>query len=82
MILYNNKITVRKNKRRRVYSKKNYNLYAMVRDSTKKLIPVPSVIIGNLFWLFKKYFGRDKYTFAGQISFDLKIYSSDGNTQS
>ena len=70
MILYNNKITVRKNKRRRVYSKKNYNLYAMVRDSTKKLITVPSVI-GNLFWLFKKYFGRD-----------LKIYSSDGNTQS
>ena len=27
---------------------------------------------------FKKYFGRDKYTFAGQISFDLNIYSLDG----
>ena len=27
---------------------------------------------------FKKYFGRDKFTFAGQISFDLNIYSLDG----
>ena len=38
---------------------------------------MPSVI-GNLFWLFNKYFGIEKYTFAGQISYDLNIYSLDG----
>ena len=73
MILYNNKITVRKNK-----LQPNMPWLEIVQ---KNPIPVPSVI-GNLFWLFKKYFGRDKYTFAGQIPFDLKSYSSDGNTQS
>ena len=34
--------------------------------------------MGNLFWLVKKYFGKNKCTFAGKISFDLDIYSLDG----